>query len=613
MTTSHPQKIELLAPARDREAGIAAISCGADAVYIGAEAFGAREEAGNSVADIEALCTFAHRYWSRVYVALNTILRDEELPRALKLIRQLYTVGIDGLIIQDVGLLECDLPPVPLIASTQLDNYSLEQVRFLEQVGFQRVILARELGLDEIRAIRRETTVELECFVHGALCVGRSGRCYLSYAVGGRSGNRGCCAQPCRLRYCLSDAAGRCIEQDRYLLSLKDMNRAEHLGDLLKAGITSFKIEGRLKSSEYVMNVVAHYRAKLDRLLDGHTFKRASSGTTLPGFTPDPAKSFNRGFTDFFISPDSRIACLDSPKSRGEMLGRVKDCRAESFVLDSPVKLSSGDGICFFSADGKLTGTRIRSVEKNRAYPERMTGIAAGTLLFRNLDRTFQKTLRQAKPERTIALACVFSETPDGFMLSGRDEDGITAQACIETLKKSAQQAERSRETIRRQLQKFGGTEFRCEQLAVQIPQPWFLPASALNSLRRDFIENLRSPRARLRPRVQGGPVKNSVPFYQQQLGFEANVFNEKARAFYRRHGAADIAPAAETAPVQPGTVAMRSRYCLRRELGLCGKALTRAGFEEPLYLSGPEGITCRLEFDCTECEMRLVWLGRKA
>jgi len=608
--SAQPQKIELLAPARTRETGIAAINCGADAVYIGAEAFGAREEAGNSVADIETLAAYAHRYWARVYVALNTILRDDELPRALKLVKQLYNAGIDGLIIQDAGLLECDLPPLPLIASTQFDNSRVEQVRFLEQVGFQRVILARELGLEEIRAIRRETTVELECFVHGALCVGRSGRCYLSYAVGGRSGNRGCCAQPCRLPYHLKDAAGRSIEKSRYLLSLRDLNRAQSLRDLLQAGITSFKIEGRLKNNDYVMNVVAHYRRELDRLLDGHAFARASSGTSDPGFSPDPAKSFNRGFTDFFIQPDSRIASLDSPKSRGEPVGKARTCRAGSFALDTPGELLPGDGICFFDTNGKLQGTRISAVEKGRVYPERIDGIVPGMPVYRNLDRAFQKALRLAQPERTIALSCAFCETPDGFELSGRDEDGVCARTYIESQKKPAQQAERARQTIERQLAKFGGTEFRCEALDVQLPQPRFIPVAALNSLRRDFVENLRSERARLRPRNQGAPVKNSVPFYQKSLGFEANVLNAKARDFYRRHGVVEIAPAAEAGPVPPGTVVMRSRYCLRRELGLCGDALRKAGFQEPLFLIDPEGNTCRLVFDCSACEMRLEWLG---
>ncbi len=610
--SSKPKKIELLAPARDLKTGIAALNCGADAVYIGAEQFGAREDAGNSVADIAALAAYAHRYRARVYVALNTILRDDELPRALKLINQLHTAGVDGLIIQDVGLLECNLPPLPLIASTQLDNYSPEQVRFLEQVGFQRVILARELNVEEIRAIRQETSIELECFVHGALCVGRSGRCYLSYAMGGRSGNRGVCAQPCRLRYSLHDAAGRFVARNRYLLSLQDMNRSEYLHELLQAGITSFKIEGRLKSIDYVMNVVSFYRRELDRLLDGQSFTRASSGTSLPGFNPDPAKSFNRGFTDFFMQPDSRVASLDSPKSRGELLGRVTDCNGISFVLDSPAILSAGDGVCFLDPQEGLQGTRIRFVERGRTYPEHMHSIAPGTAIYRNLDRAFQSALKQVKPTRTIAITCAFCETPDGFELSGRDEDGVAAQACIESRKKPAREAQRALQTIERQLTKFGGTEFTCNQLDLQLTQPWFIPVSELNSLRRDFVEKMRSERARLRPVGTGGPIKNSVPFYQQQLGFEANVLNAKARNFYKRHGVVTIAPAAETAPVKTGTLVMRSRYCLRRELGLCGKALTRAGFQEPLYLTDLDGSTCRLEFDCTACEMKLVWLGRE-
>lgn len=608
---NQPQKIELLAPARNRETGIAAINCGADAVYIGAESFGARSEAGNSLSDIAALAAYAHRYWARAYVALNTILRDDELPRALTLINQLYQAGIDGLIIQDVGLLECNLPPLPLIASTQLDNSTVEQVQFLEQVGFQRVILARELGLAEIRAIRQKTNVELECFVHGALCVGRSGCCYLSYAVGGRSGNRGCCAQPCRLRYSLQDGAGRNVARDRYLLSLQDLNRSAHLHQLLQAGISSFKIEGRLKNIDYVMNVVSFYRWQLDRLLDGGTFKRASSGTAIAGFTPAPAKSFNRGFTDFFIQPDCRIASLDSPKSRGEPIGHVTECNGVSFVLDSPMMLSAGDGVCFLDPAEGLQGTRIRSVERGRAYPEHMHSIAPGTAIYRNLDRAFQNTLKQAKPIRTIAIECVFQEIPEGFALSARDEDGVSSQAILTAPHNPAEKPEQARQTIQRQLTKFGGTEFNCAGLEIQADRTCFIPTAALNRLRRDLIESLRQERERLRPRTEGGSIKNSATFYCDSLGFEANVLNSRARAFYRRHGVRDIAPAAETGPVVPGTIVMRSRYCLRRELGLCGEALRKAGFREPLFLIDPDGNTCRLVFDCTRCEMKLEWLGR--
>jgi putative protease len=358
------------------------------------------------------------------------------------------------------------------------------------------------------------------------------------------------------------------------------------------------------------MNVVAFYRRELDRLLDGSAYAAASSGTSVPGFLPDPAKSFNRGFTDFFIRPDARMASLDSPKSRGELLGRVTDCNGVSFVLDRPAMLSAGDGVCFLDPAEGVQGTRIRSVEHGRAYPEHMHSIAPGTAVYRNLDRAFQNALKQAKPVRTIAIECVFQETPDGFMLSGRDEDGVCAQACIEAVKKPAQQPGRAQETIERQLTKFGGTEFTCNQLDLQLTQPWFIPTSELNSLRREFVEKLRTERARLRPVSTGGPVKNSVPFYQQQLGFEANILNAKARTFYQRHGVVDIAPALEAGPVKPGTVIMRSRYCLRRELGLCGQALARAGVQEPLFLTDPDGSSCRLEFDCSSCEMRLVWLG---
>ena len=608
---SHPpQKIELLAPARNRETGIAAINCGADAVYIGAENFSARSGAGNSLADIEALTAYAHRYWARVYVALNTILRDDEFPRALTLINHLYQAGIDGLIIQDVGLRECDLPPLPLIASTQLHNSTVEQVQFLEQVGFQRVILARERNVEEIRAIRHETSVELECFVHGALCVGRSGRCYLSYAVGGRSGNRGCCAQPCRLLYNLRDGAGLNVVRDRYLLSLQDLNRSAHLQELLQAGITSFKIEGRLKNIDYVMNVVAFYRRELDRLLDGDTFKRASSGTSIAGFSPAPAKSFNRGFTDFFMQPDCRIASLDSPKSRGEPIGHVTECNTVSFTLDRPMMLSAGDGVCFLDAEEGLQGTRIRSVERGRAYPEHMHSIALGTAIYRNLDRAFQNTLKQAKPMRTLAIECMFQEIPGGFRLSARDEDGVSAQAILAAPHTPAEKPDPALQTIQKQLTKFGGTEFSCAGLEIQADSTCFIPTAALNGLRRDLIESLRRERERLRPRPEGGCIKNSVPFYLDSLGFEANVLNSRARAFYKRHGVRDIAPAAEAGPVLPGTIVMRSRYCLRRELGLCGDALRKAGFQEPLFLIDPEGNTCRLVFDCAHCEMQLEWLG---
>ena len=330
------KNIELLAPAKNLEAGTNAIDCGADAVYIGASRFGARSSVGNSVADIEQLARYAHTYWGRVYVALNTILYDDEFPEALSLIRQLYEAGIDGLIVQDMGLLECDLPPLPLIASTQTHNVTPEKIAFLEQVGFQRVILARELNLEQITAIRAATTVELECFVHGAVCVCYSGQCYMSYASGGRSGNRGECAQPCRKAYRLKDGSGKIIGDRRYFLSLKDMNRSEYLKELIQVGVSSFKIEGRLKDSAYVKNIVSYYRRRLDSVLEECGLSKSSSGTTSIDFIPNPAKTFNRSNSSYFLK-DSReqVGSLNTPKSTGECIGRIASVGKRFFTLKS--------------------------------------------------------------------------------------------------------------------------------------------------------------------------------------------------------------------------------------------------------------------------------------
>jgi putative protease len=329
------KKLELLAPAKDMECGIAAITCGADAVYIGAERFSARDKAYNSLGDIETLVKYAHKYWARIYVALNTLLKDEELPEAVELIERLYAIGVDALIIQDYGLLEEKLPPIPLFASTQLNNRTPEKIMFLEKAGFQRVILARELDLEQIRNIRAKTTVDLECFVHGALCVAYSGQCYLSYALGGRSGNRGNCAQPCRKKYSLYDEAGNLLAKDQYLLSLKDLNLSAHLKELAEAGITSFKIEGRLKDVSYIKNIVSFYRQELDKIIDNKKYSTAASGSSKVTFIPDPAKTFNRGFTEYFLQGRNKdLKSLNTPKSIGEYLGKVAAVEGRRFKLD---------------------------------------------------------------------------------------------------------------------------------------------------------------------------------------------------------------------------------------------------------------------------------------
>jgi putative protease len=387
--------IELLAPARDYDCARAAILCGADAVYIGAPQFSARAAAGNSLDDIRRVVGLAHVYFVRVYVALNTILTDEELAAAKELIEQLYEIGIDGLIVQDMGLLEMELPPIPIIASTQTNNASIEKVKFLEEVGFSRVILARELTVDQIAAIRAGTSVELECFVHGALCVGASGQCYMSYALGGRSGNRGECAQPCRRRYTLKDSTGKVVSTDRYLLSLKDLNLSANLAELLDAGATSFKIEGRLKDAGYVANIVGFYRQKLDAILAERGLRKSSSGSVSLNFSPEPNKTFNRGFTGYGVTGRGpKMGSIDTPKSMGEPVGTIAEIGKDWFTLAGDMELHNGDGVCFFDAYGELCGTVINRVENGRAVPQKMDGLKAGVELYRNYDHVFAKQLK---------------------------------------------------------------------------------------------------------------------------------------------------------------------------------------------------------------------------
>ncbi|HEY3417274.1 MAG TPA: U32 family peptidase, partial [Armatimonadota bacterium] len=421
--------IELLAPAKDLECGMTAIDCGADAVYIGAAHFGAREAAGNSVEDITALTRYAHRYWAKVYVTINTLLHDEEIPEALRLITQLYEAGIDGLIIQDPGLLECKLPPLPLIASTQMHNSTPEKVAFLEGVGFQRAILPRELGLEEIREIRRKTNMELEFFIHGSLCVCYSGQCYLSYAMGGRSGNRGQCAQPCRKVYTLLDSRGQAVVRNKHLLSLRDLNLSAHLAELIEAGICSFKIEGRLKDRAYIANIVGYYRTLLDGVLADLGMRKGSSGAVALGFAPDPTKTFNRGYTTHFLhgrgKPD---ASIDTPKMIGEPIGRVTTISRRDITVDSSVELHNGDGICFFDRAGELHGTAINGIFGKRFSLLNPDGVEEGMRLYRNHDHEFLTNVQKSHPERQVAVTFTLREAPEGFLLQAVDEDGNNAE-----------------------------------------------------------------------------------------------------------------------------------------------------------------------------------------
>lgn len=592
-------RIELLAPAKNADIGKAAIQCGADAVYISALKFGAREQAGNSVSDIETLAAYAHRFYARVYVALNTILTDAELVEAAALVWQLYEVGIDGLIIQDVGLLEVELPPVPLFASTQMHNDSLEKVQFLEKVGFSRVILPREMSIPEIRAIADETNVALECFVHGALCVSYSGQCYFSYAIGKRSGNRGCCAQPCRRQYTLIDAEGRVLAHNKYLLSLKDMNRSAYLEALYDAGVRSFKIEGRLKDSVYVKNTVSFYRRKLDALLAGKKGKKSSSGTATCSFIPNPAKTFNRGFTDFGMNGTFQaIASHNTPKSLGEEIGAVCTVEENSITLTASHDLTNGDGICFFDVKQLLRGTMVNRVDGGRVYPAKMTGLRKGIVLYRNHDHAFIKELSKKKCERKIGVCFIVREDESSFILHAIDEDGIEARFSLRAKKMPAEKKEQSQETFVRQLKKLNETDFMCMQITFDLAKTYFLPVSHINELRRGAIDALVLAREKQRVRWQGGVHGNTVPYPDKEITYQGNCLNEKAVAFYARHGTTVVEFAAESGLLMQGRMLMRSKYCLKQSLSLCGRETG------PLFLVDEYGGRCPLSFDCNACTM---------
>lgn len=600
------KRIELLAPARDGPTARAAILCGADAVYIGAERFSAREAAGNTMSTIRQVTDFAHQYYARVYVALNTLLHDDELPAAEKIIRQLYDADVDGLIVQDVGLLELDLPPLPLIASTQMHNATAEKVRFWEEVGFSRVILARELTLEQIRQIRRETHIELECFIHGALCVGASGQCYMSYALGGRSGNRGQCAQPCRRLYSLKDRHGRTIAKDRHLLSLKDLSLSDHLEELIDAGITSFKIEGRLKDIPYVANTVGYYRQKLDPILSRRDLWRSSSGSVHLNFQPNLEKSFNRGFTDYgLIGPAASIASMDTPKSTGEYVGTVTRVEESCFTLDTAHDLHNADGICFFDRQQNLDGTVVNRVDDRRIYPQKMHGIRKGQEIYRNFDYVFSRKLTGRAAERRIGISMLLQETPSGLILAGTDEDGNQVTVEIAGQRQPAQKKETARQTIRTQLTKLGNTIFECSDLQLRTADAYFLPVSQLNTAKRELVQRLLQARKANRPHPTGGVRRNDVPFPEKHLTYTGNVLNAQAGAFYRRHGVETISPAAESGLDLSGQRVMTTKYCLRKELGLC-PGTGSGSSAEPLVLLDEDGREYELHFRCGRCGMEI-------
>ncbi|HEY9075490.1 MAG TPA: U32 family peptidase [Anaerolineaceae bacterium] len=606
-------RIELLSPAKDLDTGVAAINCGADAVYVGAARFGARESAGNSLPDLQALIDYAHRYYAKIYVTVNTLLTDAELPAAEELIQRLYDMGADALIIQDAGLLELDLPPIPLFASTQMHNHTPEKVAFLEKVGFQRVILARELTLDQIREIRTRTNIELETFIHGALCVSYSGQCYLSYALGGRSGNRGQCAQPCRRLYRLVGADGRVVVKDRYLLSLRDLNQTESLADLVKAGVCSFKIEGRLKDKAYVMNVTAHYRQQLDAILSGKGWQKASSGQVTFDFKPDPAKTFNRGFTSYFLhGRGAPIASPDTPKWTGEPVGRVKRVSSRGFTLESSlVELHPGDGLCYFDHNKELRGMVVNQVNGLEVTVERYEGLHPGMRVYRNHDHAFLNALEKSRTERKIRVDMAVSVDADELRLGLEDEDGVKAFVVLPGKFAAAENPENARAVLERGMRKLGGTEFTCCNFQVNWQSARFVPVATANELRRQGIVALAQARQTQRKRPEGGARVNRTVYPVYRLDFTGNVLNRMAEQFYRRHGVEQIEPAAEAGLNLRGRRVMTTKLCLRFELGACLKQKDRRELPPDLSLVDEQGNLFPLRFNCADCVMEIIFAGK--
>ena len=585
---SFMSEIELLAPAKNIECAMAAITHGADAVYIGGPSFGARAAAGNSFEDLENLVRFAHPYHAKVFITLNTILKDSELAEAERQVKRYYEMGVDALIVQDMGLLKLDLPPIALHASTQMDNRTPEKVKFLQNAGFQRVVLARELSLQQIQEIRQACDVELEAFVHGALCVSYSGRCYMSYASCGRSANRGECAQFCRLPYTLVDADGNTIVRDRHLLSLKDMDRSDWLLPMMQAGIMSFKIEGRLKDVSYVKNITAYYRRRIDAILENHPeYKTASVGKTTLFFAPDPEKTFHRDKTPYFINGErSDMVQLATPKSTGTFVGTVHSVSHNSLTYSGEKELHNGDGLCFIDAQGKFDGFRVNKVEDRRVFwNEPVEGLSVGDKLYRNYDIQFEKMLAGKSSERRVAVDFILMEQNDALMLCATDEAGTRVELPIKTEKIIADKPEQALQNLQTQLSKLGNTCYQAKNIEVKTNQVYFFPNSVIAGWRRQIVEMLEQESLKIVSHLKAETQNLASPQNnpQMQNPVEAvNVMNAKAKEFYQELGFGQIEDAYEkigTPKVETSgraslqnSILMTCKYCIRHALGACPK-----------------------------------------
>ena len=651
------KKIELLSPAKNLEVGIAAINHGADAVYIGGPSFGAREKVGNSIEDIETLCKHAALFDAKVYVTMNTLLFDNELEDARKLAYDCWNAGVDALIVQDMALLNMDMPPIAMHASTQCHNIEAEKVKFLEDVGFSQVVLARELSIDEIKDIRSKTTVPLEYFIHGALCVSYSGQCYLSHVIGGRSANRGACAQPCRLAWNLENKDGKRLISNRHLLSLRDLNNSKNIEELIDAGITSFKIEGRLKDIDYVKNVTAYYRNKIDEIIAKRDdICRSSRGESNPTFYPAPEKSFSRGFTDYFIHGRQKyIDAPYSPKSMGEYLGTIEKVKNKSITIKTGKELHNGDGLCFLDRENNLLGFNVNAVSrdasmspairhidtsKNRQIQRQTitsnTDISMatrfkieGSKIFRNSDLVWQKEVEKSNGNRKQKISLRFTDTEDGFALSAKlyneDCEDITTNISIE--KEVAINTEKALDNIKSKLSQWGDTEFSVEEIDVdfkdnkttrqqdyksepmansQQPIAYFIRASFLGEMKKDLVEKLKSYLIEKHRNERETFVRSDTNaiFPKDNLSYLGNVINAKAREFYERHGVEIIEDGLEKLRSNDELVVMTTKHCIRYANNICCKEIGKPA--DSLYLFNEKG-RFRLDFDCRNCCMKVI------
>jgi len=614
------KKIELLAPAKNFDYGKTAINFGADAVYIGAPKFNARAAASCSLDEIQKLYSYAKKFDVKVYVALNTIIFENELEEAEKLIWQIYQSGADALIIQDMGILEMNLPPIAIHASVQADSFEIERIKFFDKIGLERVILARELSLETIKKIKQETSIELEAFVHGSLCVGLSGRCYLSYYIGGRSSNRGECAQPCRLKYQALDENLAPIGKPKYYLSIKDLNRSDYLENLIDAGVVSFKIEGRLKDINYVKNVVAYYRNRLDKIIDKRNdLIKSSLGNCDFPFEPNLNKTFSRGYTDFFLVDSSSLLKANTSKSIGEEIGKVIKINKDFFELDNPKDLKSGDGICFFDANDELNGFYVENISGKKLYfpKNKSISIKIGTKVFRNYDKDFDSLINKIDNCRKIYINLIFEENEDGFVLIAETIDkNLTARV---ELKKDKVIAEKlnSRNLIINCLKKSGDSVFRAKNISINISRNYFFKFSELNELRRKAFEQIEQQIVNRRSNYK--KIKKTfsiIEYYKKEINYSCNVANSLSEKFYSKRGVKKIQKSIEIISkkqISSEIPLMISKYCVYKNFDRClldksndTKEIEKEKLKLIKYLRLNDNIF-KIETDCKNCLMKLI------